>query len=102
MDPATGRRERLHAELLVEPDIDKLVQWILDVAATRHAAWRLGEPDPFGLAVPEGALRRRGPVPELESGPDRSHITATGDLPPTADHATDSELESQVAQKDSQ
>jgi hypothetical protein len=37
-DSATGRRERVRAELPDEPDIDKLVQWLLDVAAARHAA----------------------------------------------------------------
>jgi hypothetical protein len=53
-DPSTGRRERVWAELRDTPDVSRVVAWVLDVAEVRYAAWQRGEPDPFGLPLPDG------------------------------------------------
>lgn len=37
-----------------EPDLARLVEWVLGIADTRHRAWVNGEPDPYGLALPDG------------------------------------------------
>ena len=31
----------------------RLVEWILDITQARYDAHRAGEPDPYGLALPE-------------------------------------------------
>ena len=36
-----------------EPDLGKLIEWVLNIAEARHRAWRDGKPDPYGLPVPE-------------------------------------------------
>jgi hypothetical protein len=53
-DPTSGLRERVIAERLIAPDVDRLVALVLDIADARHTAWRRGEPDPFGLPLPPG------------------------------------------------
>ena len=51
------RSEERHLRLRVtrreEPDLSKLIEWVLDVAEARHRAWENGEPDPFGLPPPD-------------------------------------------------
>ncbi|WP_158680822.1 hypothetical protein [Micropruina glycogenica] len=37
-----------------EPDLGKLIEWVLNIAEARHRAWLDGEPDPYGLPPPEG------------------------------------------------
>jgi hypothetical protein len=49
-------------------DVDKLVALVLDIAETRHAAWRQGRPDPYGLPHPPG-------LAELVSGPGQNDTT---------------------------
>jgi len=65
-DPATGRVLRLHvtrrADAGLEPDVDKLVELVLDIAETRYRAHLAGQPDPYGPAAvpaPEDRARRR-------------------------------------------
>ncbi|HZW45834.1 MAG TPA: hypothetical protein VFF32_15890 [Dermatophilaceae bacterium] len=41
-----------------EPDVDRLVELVLDIAETRHRAYVNGEPDPYGLPLPEPAPRK--------------------------------------------
>jgi len=42
------------------PDVGKLVEWVLNIAETRHRAWRRGEPDPYGLPPPAGLASAAG------------------------------------------
>jgi hypothetical protein len=37
-----------------EPDLHWLVDLMLNVAQARHRAWLAGEPDPYGLPIPNG------------------------------------------------
>ncbi len=58
-----------------EPDLARLVEWVLGIAEARHRAWVNGEPDPYGLALPDGI----GPEPS-------SHPDGSGKCPgPSAD-----------------
>ena len=43
---------RLRAIRRAEPDVRKLVQWVLNITQTRYDAYRDGRPDPYGLPVP--------------------------------------------------
>lgn len=61
------RHLRLRATRRDAPDLGKLIEWMLNIAETRHRAWLDGEPDPYGLPVPE-SLRR---IANLEHGPAR-------------------------------
>lgn len=36
-----------------DPDVDLLVEWVLNIAEARHRAYLAGEPDPYGLPPPE-------------------------------------------------
>jgi len=49
-----ARNLRLRATRRGEPDLAKLVAWVLGIADTRHRAWINGEPDPYSLALPDG------------------------------------------------
>lgn len=52
-----------------EPDVRKLVEWVLNITQTRYDAYRNGEPDPYGLPAPENLSlksERRGRVEEPE------------------------------------
>ena len=40
-----------------EPDLHWLVDLMLNVAQARHRACRAGEPDPYGLPIPDGLDR---------------------------------------------
>lgn len=47
------RHLRLRVTRRDEPDLGKLIEWVLNIAEARHRAWRDGKPDPYGLASPE-------------------------------------------------
>lgn len=36
-----------------EPDLDRLVEWVLKIAEARHRAYLDGDPDPYGLPPPD-------------------------------------------------
>ena len=61
------RRLRLRATRRDEPDQGKLIEWVLSIAEARHRAWLNGEPDPYGLPVPESVRQIANP----EHGPAR-------------------------------
>lgn len=43
---------RLRVIRRAEPDVGKLVQWVLNITQTRYDAYLDGQPDPYGLPVP--------------------------------------------------
>ncbi len=47
------RNLRLRVTRREEPDLSKLIEWVLGIAAARHRAWLNGEPDPYGLPPPD-------------------------------------------------
>ena len=58
---------RLRAIRRAEPDVGKLVQWVLSITQTRYDAYRDGQPDPYGLPAPANLnlmSDRRGRVEE--------------------------------------
>ncbi|CCH76149.1 hypothetical protein BN12_110005 [Nostocoides japonicum T1-X7] len=58
-------RLRLRVTRRAEPDVHKLVDWVLNIAQARYDAHRAGEPDPYGLPTPDGlgpASDERGKV----------------------------------------
>ena len=61
------RRLRLRVTRTHAPDLGKLIEWVLSIAETRHRAWLNGEPDPYGLPVPESVRQIANP----EHGPAR-------------------------------
>jgi len=50
---------RLRVTQRHEPDLARLVEWVLGIAEARHRAWINGEPDPYGPGLPDGI----GPEP---------------------------------------
>ena len=50
-----------------EPDLGKLIEWVLNIAETRHRAWLNGELDPYGFPIPESLRQITNP----EHGPAR-------------------------------
>lgn len=48
---------RLRVTRREEPDVDRLVELLLNIAEERHRAYLAGDPDPYGLPVP-GIVRR--------------------------------------------
>ena len=44
-----ARSLRLRVTRRDEPDADRLVEWVLNIAEARHRAWLNGDPDPYGL-----------------------------------------------------
>ena len=65
-----------------EPDLGKLIEWVLNIAEARHRAWVAGEPDPYGLQLPDelaeapqafpfvgGARENREQAPLPQGGP---------------------------------
>jgi hypothetical protein len=44
---------RLRTIRRTEPDLRKLVEWVLNITQTRYDAYRAGDPDPYGLPAPE-------------------------------------------------
>jgi len=49
-----ARNVRLRVTRRGEPDLARLVEWVLGIAEERHRFWVAGEPDPYGLALPDG------------------------------------------------
>ena len=47
------RKLRLRVTRRDEPDLGKLIEWVLGIAEARHRAWVAGEPDPYGLRLPD-------------------------------------------------
>lgn len=44
---------RLRTIRRTEPDVRKLVEWVLNITQIRYDAYRAGDPDPYGLPSPE-------------------------------------------------
>lgn len=44
---------RLRVTRRDEPDLGKLIEWVLGIADARHRAWVAGDPDPYGLPPPD-------------------------------------------------
>ena len=42
-----------------EPDLGKLIEWVLGIAEARHRAWVNGEADPYGLPPPANLASAR-------------------------------------------
>ncbi len=58
---------RLRTIRRAEPDVRKLVEWVLNITQIRYDAYRNGQPDPYGLPAPENLSLmsdRRGRVDE--------------------------------------
>lgn len=53
------RNLRLRVTRREEPDLGKLIEWVLGIAEARHRAWVNGEPDPYGLPPPEDLASAR-------------------------------------------
>lgn len=49
-----ARNRRLRVTRRDDPDLGKLIEWVLGIADARHRAWVAGEADPFGLPPPDG------------------------------------------------
>lgn len=47
------RNLRLRVTRREEPDLGKLIEWVLGIAETRHRAWVNGDPDPYELPQPD-------------------------------------------------
>lgn len=48
-----ARNLRLRVTRRDEPDVDRLVEWVLNIAEARHVAYLNGDPDPNGFALPD-------------------------------------------------
>ncbi len=48
-----ARNLRLRVMRRDEPELGKLIDWVLGIADARHRAWVAGEPDPYGLPPPD-------------------------------------------------
>lgn len=66
-----ARDLRLRVTRRVEPDVDRLVEWVLNIAEARHRAYVNGEPDPYGLPLPESVAARDDGSPQAPYDPDR-------------------------------
>ncbi|SJM45378.1 hypothetical protein CZ771_00105 [Actinomycetales bacterium JB111] len=44
---------RLRVVRRAEPDMRRLVEWVLNITQARYDAHLAGEPDPYGLPAPE-------------------------------------------------
>jgi hypothetical protein len=53
------RNLRLRVTRREEPDLAKLIEWVLGIAEARHHAWLHGDPDPYGLPPPEDLASAR-------------------------------------------
>jgi len=66
---------RLRAVRRAEPDVRKLVEWVLNITQARYDAHLAGEPDPYDLPAPESLSRMsdtRGRVEEEPAHQQRS------------------------------
>ena len=64
---------RLRVVRRTEPDVRRLVEWVLNMTQARYNAHRAGEPDPYDLPAPDGlgpVSDERGRV-EAEQPPQR-------------------------------
>jgi hypothetical protein len=43
---------RLRVTRREHADLGKLIDWVLNIAETRHQAWQRSEPDPYDLPLP--------------------------------------------------
>lgn len=48
-----ARNLRLRVQRREESDMARLMEWVLNVAETRHRAWPNGEPDSYALPPPD-------------------------------------------------
>ncbi|MCT2181654.1 hypothetical protein M3G00_01745 [Brevibacterium casei] len=66
LGPGTGSNDpqlRLRVTRRAEPDMRRLVEWVLNMTQARYDAHRAGEPDPYDLPPPdELAADSLGPV----------------------------------------
>lgn len=62
-----------------EPDVDRLVELILNSAEARHRAYIEGDPDPYGLPVPTSRVQAHTRNPR--SGRNPHEDLPTGQLP---------------------
>ena len=53
------RNLRLRVTRREEPDLGKLIEWVLGIADARHRAWLNGDPDPYGLPPPDDLASAR-------------------------------------------
>ncbi|WP_454296733.1 hypothetical protein [Salana multivorans] len=53
------RNLRLRVTRLDEPDLGKLIEWVLGIAEARHRAWVSGEADPYRLPPPDDLASAR-------------------------------------------
>ena len=56
------RNLRLRVTRRDEPDLGKLIEWVLGIADARHRAWVAGEPDPYVLPLPDGLAESPSPL----------------------------------------
>ena len=86
-----ARSLRLRVTRRDEADLGKLIEWVLGIADMRHRAWVNGEPDPYGLALPDGigleaSGRRDGsgnfPGPSAHEGDRSARRDGGGHFPP--------------------
>ena len=75
------RRLRVRVTRQDAPDLGKLIEWVLNIAQARHRAWLNGEPDPYGLPVPEriepltlGGADGAGKFPGPSASPQRRAV----------------------------
>ena len=68
------RNLRLRVTRREEPDLAKLIEWVLHIAETRHRAWLNGELDPYGFPIPESLrqITKPGHGPARFAGPSNS------------------------------
>lgn len=66
-----ARNLRLRVTRRVDPDVDRLVEWVLNIAEARHRAYVNGEPDPYGLPLPESVAARDDGSHQARYDPDR-------------------------------
>ena len=53
------RNLRLRVTRRDEPDLGKLIEWVLGMAEARHRAWVNGDPDHYGLPPPDDLASAR-------------------------------------------
>lgn len=53
------RNLRLRVTRRHEPDLGKLIEWVLGIAEARYRAWVSGDPDPYGLPPPDDLASAR-------------------------------------------
>jgi hypothetical protein len=51
--------------------VDRLVEWVLNIAEARYRAYVNGEPDPYGLPLPESVAARDDGSHQARYDPDR-------------------------------